>query len=252
MKLLKFTRRDLRRTSIPVLSVALALALLGHGVHTSPARAATAMAQTASTTSAPTAASKENAVAKAVVARPTWKQLSPEQQVALAPLNLSWDSLSKERKRKWLALSKNFHAMPASEQALLHSRMRDWVQLSQKQRAQARLNYAETRSMSAEEKAEQWRSYLRLSSEERQHLAAKAPASSGAAVVRPLPAEKLPHPALPASHLRSADAKGPKLPIHRNTLLPVQPPKDGPDLPSASPTPVSELKLTDPATAAPR
>jgi len=35
-------------------------------------------------------------------------------------------------------------------------------------------------------------------------------------------------------------------------LLPVQPPQDGPDLPSASPTPVSELKLTDPATAAPR
>jgi len=108
MKLLKFTRRDLRRTSIPVLSVALALALLGHGVHTSPARAATAMAQTASTTSAPTAASKENAAAKAVVARPTWKQLSPEQQVALAPLNLSWDSLSKERKRKWLCAFQEF------------------------------------------------------------------------------------------------------------------------------------------------
>lgn len=229
---------------------AIALTLSAYTIGLPPAQAATALAQTSPSA---TAAPKERKVAKPAASRPTWNQLSAEQQRALQPLALNWDTLPAERKRKWLALSKNFHAMSASEQALLHSRMRDWVLLSQQQRSQARLNYAETRSLSAEEKAAQWRSYLSLSADERRRLAAEAPATAGAAVVRPLPTEKHAYPQqLPASQQRLAEAKAHKLPIQRNTLLPIQSPPDGPDHQPIAPAPVTELQLPDPASAAPR
>lgn len=125
--------------------------------------------------------------------KPLWQELTPAQQQALKPLGANWATISEPQKRKWLAMSKNFPQMSAAEQAKLHGRMTEWVALSQQQRTQARMNFAETKKLPANEKAAQWQAYQALSPEEKQKLAAKAaPAPTGAtAAVKPVPAQKL-------------------------------------------------------------
>jgi len=151
-----------------------------------------------------------SSAAKAVVSRPTWAELSPMQQKALAPLASSWNTtVSEPQKRKWLEISKNFPSLPPEGQANLHSRMNEWVTLSPQQRAQARLNFGKTKELSKqltpEEKKAKWESYQALSPEEKQKLAAKAsPKPAGAATaVKPVAPQKLapvpPHPVKAAS-----------------------------------------------------
>jgi hypothetical protein len=168
---------------------------------------------------------KSTPAQKPATARSAWKDLTPAQQLALKPLAEHWNSLNVERRRKWLVLSRNFPNLPPAEQAKLHSRMSEWASLSDQQRNQARLNFAETKQLSAEEKAEKWQAYQALSPEEKKKLAAKAPAKrTGVAIVKPAPAQNLANvpvtrlPQSPGSRLAAA-----KHPIDENTLLP-QPP----------------------------
>lgn len=172
------------------------------------------------------------ATAPAVATKPTWKELSPEQQQALQPLAAHWEKLGADRKRKWLALSRNYATLPAAEQLKLHSRMREWALLSQQQRDQARLNFAETKALAPEEKASQWQAYQNLSAEEKRKLAAKAPAKHvGAAAVKPVPPDKL----VPVTRRSKQEASSPSSPaIQRNTLLP-KPPLPATPSPSAPP-----------------
>jgi hypothetical protein len=79
----------------------------------------------------------------AAVSKPLWRDLSARQQRALEPLALQWDSLTEPHKRKWLALSRNYAKLSPAEQEILHSRMTEWATLSNQQRTQARLNFAE-------------------------------------------------------------------------------------------------------------
>lgn len=164
----------------------------------------------ASTASAPAAAkSAANAPAKVIVSKPSWAELTPMQQQTLKPLASSWNTISEPQKRKWLEISKNYPSLSAEEQAIMHSRMNEWVTLSPQQRAQARLNFARTKELSKqltpEEKKAKWETYQALSPEEKQKLAAKAnPKPVGAATaVKPVPPQKLapvpPHPAKAAS-----------------------------------------------------
>ena len=84
--------------------------------------------------------------------------------------------------------------MPPEEQAKLHSRMTEWAALSAQQRTQARLNFAETKQLSADEKKSQVGG---LPGPERRRKAASWPPrrrarSAGAApAVRPVPRQKL-------------------------------------------------------------
>jgi hypothetical protein len=159
-------------------------------------------AAVASTASA--AKSAASAPAKITVSKPTWAELSPMQQKALAPLASSWNTISEQQKRKWLEISKNYPSLPPEGQANLHSRMNEWVTLSPQQRAQARLNFGKTKELSKqltpEEKKAKWETYQALSPEEKQKLAAKAsPKPAGAATaVKPVAPQKLapvpPHP----------------------------------------------------------
>ncbi|EJL83043.1 Protein of unknown function (DUF3106) [Polaromonas sp. CF318] len=163
----------------------------------------------ASPTSAPAAKLAASAPVKVVVSKPTWAELSPMQQKALAPLASSWNTVSEPQKRKWLEISKNFPSLPPEGQANLHSRMNEWVTLSPQQRAQARLNFGKTKELSKqltpEEKKAKWETYQALSPEEKQKLAAKAsPRPTGAATaVKPVAPQKLapvpPHPVKAAS-----------------------------------------------------
>lgn len=129
----------------------------------------------------------------AIVAKPLWAELSAAQRTALAPLASHWDALSATQKRKWITLSKNHHELPATDQALMHARMDDWVMLSPQQRRTARLNFAETKRLSSTEKQQQWEAYQALSPDARHKLTESAPAlPPGAAVaVRPVPPQKL-------------------------------------------------------------
>lgn len=112
---------------------------------------------------------------------PAWAALTPAQQQALLPLHAQWASISTTQKRKWLEISNNFPKLPAAEQTKLHSRMSDWIALSPQQRAQARINFAQTKQLTPDEKRAKWQAYQSLSTEEKQRLTAKATPRMGAA-----------------------------------------------------------------------
>jgi len=144
-----------------------------------------------------------------VETRPTWTELSPDQQKSLQPLAGSWPTLSEARKRKWIALSRNFRQMTPEEQAKLHSRMNEWVALTPQQRVRARLNFGETKALAPDDKKAKWEAYQALSPEEKRRLAAGAPGKqppTTAAAVRPVPPQKL--TSVPRS---SRDTKAPRI-----------------------------------------
>ncbi|MGJ7606773.1 DUF3106 domain-containing protein [Variovorax sp. LT1R20] len=137
--------------------------------------------------------------------KPLWSELTTEQQQALKPLVPHWTTMNTGQKRKWLALSRNFANMSADDQVTLHSRMIEWAALSNQQRAQARLNFAEVKRVPADERKAKWEQYQALSEEEKRKLAERAPAKPrGAAIpVRPVSSQKLvPVPAVtpPGQH----------------------------------------------------
>lgn len=123
---------------------------------------------------------------------PDWSELTPAQQIALGPLASTWSSISEAQKRKWIALSRNYPNLSASERATLHGRMTEWAALSPAQRSQARLNFAQTKNLSTEEKKAQWEAYQALSPEQKKQLAAEAQVKPGAATaVTPVAPNKL-------------------------------------------------------------
>ena len=158
-------------------------------------------AQTPLTTPAPAPAPKAAASAAKsalpVASKPGWAELNPQQQQNLKPLATSWNGISEAQKRKWLEVSKNYPSLPAADQAVMHSRMNEWVAMSPQQRAAARLNFAKTKELSKEltpdEKKAKWQTYQALSPEEKAKLAAKAtPKPTGAATaVKPVEPQKL-------------------------------------------------------------
>jgi hypothetical protein len=103
-----------------------------------------------------------------------WNSLTAAQHNALKPLSTSWTNLSDGQKRKWITLSANYPQMSADEQTKLHGRMAQWAALSPLQREQARLNFAETKQITPQQKTEKWQAYQALSPEEKQKLAKSA------------------------------------------------------------------------------
>jgi hypothetical protein len=163
---------------------------------------------------------------RAPAAGPAWRDLNPAQQQALAPLASAWDGLSEGHKRKWLALSRNHAKLSPAEQAIQHSRMKEWAALSQQQRAQARFNFAEVKQLPADERKAKWEAYQALSPEEKRKLAEGAPAKPPgvAPTIRPVPARKLaPVRTTPVS---KADGGAPPLPAG-NAVVPAMPAESG-------------------------
>ncbi len=128
-----------------------------------------------------------------IASGPGWETLTTPQKLALYPLAERWAVLSESQKRRWLALSQTFAALPAEEQDKLHNRMTEWANLSGRQRSQARLNYADAQRLDPSEKRAQWEAYQALSEEEKQLLAADAPAkpAGAATALRPVAPQKL-------------------------------------------------------------
>jgi len=166
--------------------------------------------------------------------KPLWSELTAEQQQALKPLVPHWTTMNTGQKRKWLALSRNFANMSADDQVTLHSRMIEWAALSNQQRAQARLNFAEVKRVPADERKAKWEQYQALSEEEKRKLAERAPAKPrGAAIpVRPVSSQKLvPVPAVtpPGQHTpRIVLAPLPTPPAAAAAVLVTTPPERAP------------------------
>jgi hypothetical protein len=113
--------------------------------------------------------------------------------------------------------------------------MTDWVALSPQQRIQARLNFAESKQLSPDDKKAKWEEYQALPPEQKRKLAAGAASAAKppatAAAVKPVPAQKL------ATVPRGGDAKPPRIAaapnqVDHNTLLPQPVPPTTPPAPS--------------------
>jgi hypothetical protein len=127
---------------------------------------------------------------------PRWAELSQAQQKALLPLQTLWPTLDVNRKRKWLVIAQNFSDMSESSQILAQERMREWAALSPLQRSQARLNFAQTKQLSPDDKLAKWEAYQALNEEEKQKLpSSRLPSPKGAALaVKPISPAKLTAP----------------------------------------------------------
>ena len=127
---------------------------------------------------------------------PRWSELSDAQQKALLPLKTLWPTLEVNRKRKWLVIAQNFPDLTESSQLLAQERMREWAALSPLQRSQARLNFAQTKQLSPDEKLAKWEAYQALNPEEKQKLpSSRLPSPKGAALaVKPISPAKLTTP----------------------------------------------------------
>ena len=169
----------------------------------------------------------------------SWRALTPVQQQTLQPLAGKWDSLLDAQKRKWLDISKGYLSLSPEGQAIMHARMTEWVALSPKQRAQARLNFGQTtelsKALTSEEKNAKWDAYQLLSTEEKKKLAAAAVArkpAGAAPAARPVAPQKLAAVPIPAS--RSNGVSSPK-PV--NSPLPLSETRAPP---SQIPTPIDQ------------
>ena len=109
----------------------------------------------------------------------------------------------------------------------MQSRMVEWAALSPRERAVARLNFAETKKVPSTDRAANWDAYQALPAEDRQKLAAKAttpppgaaiaPKQSNTSKVTPVPVTR--H--TPSAQAGSGNVVAPV--IDRKTLLPQAP-----------------------------
>lgn len=159
-----------------------------------------------------------------------WSELTPEQKTALQPLEAQWPSVGAERQKKWLEVSKNYATMTPAQQQALHERMSEWVKLSPNERAQARLNFAQTReatkTLTPEEKKAKWEAYQALSDEEKRKLAKSQPVPKGAALpTLPVSQQRLTTLPSTATQTTATGQRAPRIAsspeqLNTNTLLP--------------------------------
>jgi len=130
-------------------------------------------------------------------AKSGWSKLTQQQQKTLQPLANSWDSLNTGQQRKWLEVSRNYATLSAEDKVSMNSRMAEWAALSNRERAEARLNFAKSKELSHEltalEQKAKWEAYQSLSAEEKKKLTDKGsrPPSGAATATRPVAPQKL-------------------------------------------------------------
>jgi hypothetical protein len=103
-----------------------------------------------------------------------WRDLTPSQRQALAPLEREWASIDAPRKQKWLALAGRFYSLDPEARARITDRMSEWARLSPVERGQARIRFEEARQVPVPDRKERWRAYQALPADAKQMLAARA------------------------------------------------------------------------------
>ncbi len=121
--------------------------------------------------------------------KPSWKELNPAQQQALAPLMSEWDKLDRSRKLKWIEMAALFPRMKPEEQQRTQERMREWTRLSPEARRVARDSYMRVQTLPPEKRAELLQQYQQLPDDKKQQLAAESRAHK--MLIPPKPASKL-------------------------------------------------------------
>ncbi|HSC87839.1 MAG TPA: DUF3106 domain-containing protein [Polyangiaceae bacterium] len=101
-----------------------------------------------------------------------WARLSDAQRQALAPLKQAWPKLDESRRRRWLAIASNFHSKTRATQDRIHARMTQWSELSELQRAEARLRYLQAAKLNSEAKRQRWEAYRKTEPGQRRPLLA--------------------------------------------------------------------------------
>jgi Protein of unknown function (DUF3106) len=111
-----------------------------------------------------------------------WRELTRVQRQSLQPLENVWNTISADRKLKWIEIAQRIPQMPDDERARVQLRMAEWVMLGPAERGLARLNFQEAKQINPELRQAQWKAYQALSEEEKRQLAEsrKVPPSSGA------------------------------------------------------------------------
>jgi hypothetical protein len=176
--------------SSALVAVLVAFANLVPAQSTTTTTASSIATQAAKPVTAPVFAAAKIAKAPA----DTWDKLTPTQKIALQPLSTNWANLTEGHKRKWIAVSANFAQFSPEDKTKLHSRMTDWAGLSAKQREQARINFAQTKTLTPSDKQAKWETYKALPPETKQALASinVAPKPTGAATAaKPVAKDKL-------------------------------------------------------------
>ena len=141
---------------------------------------------------------KSPAVKSATVVKPTWAELTAEQQQALAPLASEWDKLDSFRKKKWLEIGNRYAKMKPEEQQRMQERMREWVTLTPEQRRIARESYTRAKKLDPDKKQEHWQQYQQLPEEQKKKLAEVAASKKHvAALPSPAAQNKNPKPVPP-------------------------------------------------------
>lgn len=185
--------------NLPVAIVAV-LACLAGATALAQAPALPLSSAPASTTPSLISQPTPSKVARKTDSKPTWAELTPAQQHALAPLASEWNKMPLNRKEKWLVIGNKFASMSPPEQERIQDRMRDWVKLTPAQRRSVRESYTRAKKLDAEKKSAQWKEYQQLSEEQKKklsqaklpkHVAALPATQSKAAPTIQLPQEAL-------------------------------------------------------------
>lgn len=100
----------------------------------------------------------------------SWKNLTPSQQQALAPLAKEWDSMETNRKDKWLIIANKFQKMSPEEKIRVQDKMNEWVKLTPAQRTAARENYLRSNKVQPDQRTQQWQEYQQLTEEQKAQL----------------------------------------------------------------------------------
>lgn len=163
-----------------------------------------------------------------------WRELSPQQRDALAPLEREWAAIDASRKQKWVTLAGRFPSLGTDERARITARMSDWARLTPSERGQARIRFEEVRQVPAPDRNARWQAYQALPADTKQQFAARA-ASAAAST----PAVRINRPV--------RDAREAKVNIVPS-VAPVQPPKQvAPTLVQAGPGATTTLITRKPA-----
>lgn len=117
-----------------------------------------------------------------LVGKTPWAILSPDQKVALAPLEREWSGIDAPRRSKWLEIAAKFPGMPPDEQGRMQERMKEWARMTPSERGHARLSFQGAKQLAPQDRQAQWEAYQALPEANRRAFAATA---SGPAVATP-------------------------------------------------------------------
>lgn len=121
---------------------------------------------------------------------PSWDALDEDQQTVLAPLEEQWNWLTTQQKNRWTMIADSFDDFSPEEQQRIAEHMKEWAKFSLTDQSQARLNYSNISSLTAEEKRKLWEDYQALSARERKRLAQGGVLYHGGVALAPRPSAR--------------------------------------------------------------